>query len=160
MKSLARTLVGLALMLGWWTLRGPGDDHTETASKIPSVVWDGGAGSMTIHTESTTPAQMRVSFSVHSKDSEEPDPRLLESYEDVPAGSHSWAIDVPKDVGGYVELSATSPQPGDRLHWTIEVGGNTVDEQSDTLEQPLEPGYGFFLQSYFDEYATGELGEG
>ena len=157
-KSLAKTLVGLALILTWWTLRGPGGSTTETASRIPTVVWDGGAGSMTIRTETTTPAQMRVSFSEHSEQAETP--RSLESHEDIPAGSHSWTIEVPRDVGGYVELSATSPQPGDRLRWTIEAGGAKVDEQSDTLEKPLEDGYGFFLQSYFDEYATGELGEG
>jgi hypothetical protein len=157
-RSLAKTGVGLALVLGWWTLRAPGDSHTESASHIPQVVWSGGAGKLTIHTESTCAAQMRVSFSEHSEEQKEP--RLLETYEDVPAGSHSWTIDVPGDVGGYVELSATSPQPGDQLHWTIEVGGNTVDEQADTLEKPLEQGYAFFLQSYFDEYATGDLGEG
>lgn len=157
-KSLAKTLAGLALVLAWWTIRGPGDSNTETADHIPTVVWDGGAGSMTIHAESTCAVQMRVSFSEHPED--QGSPRLLETHEDVPAGSHSWTIDVPADVGGYVELSAPSPQPGDHLAWTIEVGGKTVDEQSDTLEKPLEQGYGFFLQSYFDEYATGELGEG
>lgn len=158
MKSLARTLIGLALVLGWWTLRGPGDSAGETADHIPSVVWDGGAGAMTIRTETTCPAQMRVSFSDHGEEVESP--RSLEAWENVPAGSHSWTIDVPGEVGGYVELSAESPQPGDRLTWSIEVGGATVDEQTETLEKALEPGYGFFLQSYFDDYATGTFGEG
>lgn len=157
MKSLAKTLIGLALILAWWTLRGPGESSGASADHIPKVVWDGGAGQLTIRTETSCPAQMRVSFNEHS---ENPDSRSLETYEDVPAGSHSWTIDVPSDVGGYVELSATSPHPGDRLRWTIEAAGTTVDEQADTLEKPLEEGYGFFLQSYFDDYATGALGEG
>ena len=156
-KSLAKTFVGLALVLTWWTLRAPGDDHTETAHRIPTVVWDGGAGTLTIHTETTSAAQMRVSFHEQSQD---PKARLLETYEDVGPGSHSWTIDVPKEVGGTVELSATSPKPGDRLHWTLEAAGNVVDEQNETLEKPLEPGYGFFIQAYFEDFASGELGDG
>jgi hypothetical protein len=158
MKSLAKTLVGLALVLSWWTLRGGGDSNTETTSKIPTVVWDGGAGQMTIHAETSCAAQMRVGFSDHREGVK--DPRDLNAWEDIPAGSHSWTIDVPADVGGYVELSAAEPKPGDHLRWSIEVGGATVDEQSDTLEKALEPGWGFALQSYFDDYATGTLGEG
>ncbi|HVN37117.1 MAG TPA: hypothetical protein VMW19_02960, partial [Myxococcota bacterium] len=156
-KSLAKTLVGLALVLVWWTLRGAGDAHTETARRIPTVVWDGGAGTLTIHAETTTPAQMRVSFHEQSQD---PKARLLETYEDVGPGSHSWTIDVAKEVGGTVELSATSPRPGDRLHWTLEAAGNVVDEQNETLEKPLEPGYGFFIQANFEDFASGELGDG
>jgi hypothetical protein len=156
-KSLLKTLVGLALVLAWWTIRGPGEDHTETANRIPTVVWDGGAGTLNIHAETTTAAQMRVSFHEQSDDAKA---RTLETYEDVGPGSHAWTIDVPKDVGGTVELSATSPKPGDRLHWSIDAAGNTVDEQNETLEKPLEQGYGFFIQAYFEDYATGELGEG
>lgn len=157
-KSLAKTLVGLAVVLAWWTIRGPGDSNTETADRIPEVVWDGGAGSMTIRAETTTPAQMRVSFSRDSGDGEEW--HSLETHEAVSPGSHSWTIDVPGEVGGYVELTATSPQPGDRLTWSIEAAGATVDEQTQTLEKPLEEGWAFGLQTYFDEYATGTLGDG
>jgi hypothetical protein len=158
MKSLVKTIAGLAVVLAWWTIRGPGDDHTESTRKIPAVVWDGGAGSMTIHAETSCPAQMRVGFSDHREDVE--DPRSLNAWEDIPAGRHSWTIDVPAEVGGYVELSATEPKPGDTLSWSIEAAGTTVDEQSETLEQPLQQGYGFFIQSYFDDYATGTLGDG
>jgi hypothetical protein len=157
-KSLAKTLAGLAIVLAWWTIRGPGESTGETADHIPTVVWDGGAGTLTIHAETSTPAQMRVSFSEHDENLESP--RSLETYEDVTAGSHAWTISVPANVGGYVELSATEPQPGATLRWTLEANGTKVDEQSDQLEKPLEPGYGFFLQTYFDDYGTGELGEG
>jgi len=156
-KSLLKTLVGLALVLAWWTLRGPRDDHTETASRIPTVVWDGGAGTLMIHTETTRAAQMRVSFHERSDDA---GARSLDAHEDVGPGKHSWTIDVPKEVGGTVELSATSPHPGDHLHWSIDAAGNTVDDQDESLEKPLEPGHGFFLQAYFEDYASGELGEG
>ena len=158
MKNLAKALVGLVLVLAWWTIRGPGDSGGEQSDHIPAVVWGGGAGSMAIHAETSGPAQMRVSFSDHGENVEKP--RSLETWQDVPAGSHDWTIDVPAAVGGYVEITAKSPQPGDKLRWSIQVGGNTVDEQSDTLEKPLEQGWAFGLQSYFDDYATGTLGEG
>lgn len=157
LKSLAKTLVGLALVLAWWTIRGPGESDTETASSIPTVVWDGGAGTFSIHAETSAPAQMRVSF---YENSESDDARSLETHQDVAAGIHNWTISVPANVGGYVELSATDPQPGTTLSWTLQAGGATVDEQTEQLEKPLEQGYGFFLQTYFDDYATGELGEG
>ncbi|HEX5066634.1 MAG TPA: hypothetical protein VFY49_11005 [Myxococcota bacterium] len=156
-KSLGKTLLGLAVVLAWWTIRGPGDSDTETASSIPTVVWDGGSGTFSIHAETSAPAQMRVSF---HENKESDDARSLETHQDVAPGVHDWTISVPADVSGYVELSATDPQPGTTLSWTLQANGNTVDEQSDQLEKPLEEGYGFFLQTYFDDYSTGELGEG
>ena len=157
LKSLGKTLLGLVVVLAWWTIRGPGDSDTETSSSIPTVVWDGGAGQLSIHAETSTPAQMRVSF---YEESESDDARSLESHEDVTPGIHNWTISVPANVGGYVELSATDPQPGATLSWTLEAAGKLVDEQSERLDQPLQEGYGFFLQTYFDDYATGELGDG
>ena len=157
MKSIVRVALGLALVLAWWTLRG-GGDATETADSIPAVVWEGGGGNLTIHAETTCPARLRIGFSDHAEGVESP--RSLETYEDVPAGKHSWTIAVPAQVGGYVELGADSPHPGDRLSWTIKVGGTAVDEQSDTLDRPLESGTAFFIQSYCDDYASAPLGDG
>jgi hypothetical protein len=156
MKSIAKTALGLALVLAWWTLRGPGENTTATADEIPSVVWEGGGGSVTIRAETTTPARMRVHFSDEAADGES---RSLETWEDVAAGSHSWTIAVPANVSGYLELGATAPNPGDRLRWSIEAGSSTVDEQDQTLEQPLEENHAFALQMCFDDLASGTLGE-
>jgi hypothetical protein len=49
--------------------------------------------------------------------------------------------------------------PGDELRWTVAVNGETVEEQSERVEEPLKKGYGFFLQTYFDDYASGTLGD-
>ena len=99
---------------------------------------------------------MRVSFSKEGESGEE---RHLETWEDVAAGHHVWTIDVPSGVGGYVELGAVDPKPGDELRWTVAVDGETVDEQTEALEKPLEENYAFFLQAYFDDYASGTLAE-
>ena len=157
MKGLLKSAAGLALVLGWWTLTGRGDDpNHESASQIPTMVWEGGGGSLAIEADTSTAAQMRVSFSQAGEEGEE---RSLQTREDVAAGHYSWTIDVPSGVGGYVELGAVDPKPGDELRWTVAVNGDTVDEQSDTLEKPLEKGYGFALQTYFDDYASGALGD-
>ena len=157
MKGFLKSAVGLALMLGWWTLTGDGDDpNSESASSIPTTVWEGGGARLAIEASTSSAAQMRVSFNKEGEDGEE---RHLETQEDVAAGHHSWTIDVPSGVGGYVELGAVDPKPGDELSWTVAVDGETVDEQTEALEKPLEENYAFFLQAYFDDYASGTLGE-
>jgi hypothetical protein len=157
MKALVKSLAGLALVLGWWTLTGDGDDPShETADRIPALVWEGGGAELAIEADTTTPAHMRVSFSERGESGEQ---RWLETWEAVEAGHHRWSIEVPEGVGGTVELGAVDPQPGDELRWTLRVDGEAVDEQAETLEQPLEEGYAFFLQTYFDDYAAGTLGD-
>jgi len=148
------SILGVVVMLAWWSFKGS-DANTESADKIPVKVWDGGAGTMTIETESTCAAQMRVSFNEEEKENG----RSLETYEDIPAGSHSWTIDVPATTRGYVELGAVDPKPGDKLSWKVSVNGRVMSEQSETLAQPLEKNTAFFLQSYFDDYATGTMEE-
>jgi hypothetical protein len=161
MSSLLRwvfkTVAGVAVMIAWWTFTGSEDDpNHETASSIPTTVWEGGGGRLAIEADTTTVAQMRVSFSERGEGNQ----RWLETHEDVGPGHHSWAIDVPNGVGGYVELGAVDPQPGDELSWTLAVNGETVDEQSEALEEPLQKGYAFFIQTYFDDYATADFEEG
>jgi hypothetical protein len=156
MKGLLKSLGGL--VPGWWTLTGAGDDpNQESADRIPTMVREGGGGSLAIEADTSSAAQMRVSFSREGEDGQQ---RSLHTWEEVAAGHHAWTIDVPNGVGGYVELGAVDPRPGDELRWTLAVNGETVDEQSDTLEKPLEKGWAFALRSYFDDYASGTLGDG
>src|SRR5262245_9889411 len=144
MKGVLKSLVGLVLALGWWTIRAePDDPNHESASRIPAMVWEGGGASLAIEADTTSAAQMRVSFSQAGEEGEE---RSLQTWEDVSPGHYSWTIDVPSGVGGTVELSAVDPKPGDQLRWVLAVNGDTVDEQADLLEKPLQKGYGFFLQ--------------
>lgn len=152
MKSLVRAVLGLVVVLGWWTLTGNRVSEAPVTA-VPPSVWGGGKGTLEIEVETTSPAEMRVSF---DRDETE---ESLESVEKVGAGVHRWTIDVPEDVGGYIELGAIDPRPGDRLDLSIRVDGRLVFEDSDELETALEPGYAFFVQAYFDEYAEGELSE-
>ncbi len=151
MKALVRTVLGLVLVLGWWTITGNLVSTEKALDKIPPTVFGGGGAKIEIEAETTSAARMMVGFSDESGD------RNLETWEDVPAGTFRWSVDVPSGIGGYVELNALEPKAGDRLKFRILANGRTVFEDSDQLEQPLEPGYAFFVQAYIEDYAKGEL---
>jgi len=85
---------------------------------------------------------MRVSFSQHDKPAGEQ--QTVETYEKIAAGTRSWTIDVPVHVGGYIEIGADKPSPGDRLAMKVKSNGRLVNEQTETLDQPLQSGYVFF----------------
>src|SRR5262245_40042015 len=106
-----------------------------------------------IEAETTTSARMLVGFNRDQRGDED----HLETYEDVPAGTYRWSIDVPTATGGYIEFNAVAPRAGDKLKIRVVSNGRTVFEDSDELNQPLEPGYAFFVQAYFDDYAKGKL---
>jgi hypothetical protein len=152
-KAVVRTVLGLALVLGWWTITGNSISTEPSQDRIPKSVFGGGGGKLEIEAETTSAARMAVSFS------DEGDDRHLETYEDVPAGTYRWIVDVPSEVGGYVELNAVAPKAGDRLKFRVLANGREVFTDSDQLEKPLEPGYAFFVQAYFDDYAKGKLSE-
>ena len=154
-KGLLKTVLGLVIVLGWWTLRGDNVD-IDTASEIPTQVWEGGAGTLSIEVDTSTPARMSIDFGENDEDESA---RSLDTWQEIGAGHHSFSIDVPAGVGGYVDLDAVAPEVGDTLSWRISAGGNVVDEQAQTLDEPLEDGWAFGLQAYFDDYATGTLGD-
>jgi hypothetical protein len=150
-KTIVRTVLGMVLVLGWWSFTGNSISTSPTTDKIPASVWGGGAGVLEIEAETTTPARMSLSFSRDAQDEH------IETYEDVPAGTFRWKIDVPSATSGYVELNALAPKPGDRVQFRILSNGRAVFEDVEQLDQPLEPGYAFFVQAYFDDYAKGKL---
>jgi hypothetical protein len=152
-KALVRTVLGLVLVLGWWTISGNRISTNPAQDKIPKSVFGGGAAKIEIEAETTSAARMLVSFSDDSGE------RHLETYEDVPAGTYHWSVDVPNEIGGYVELNAVEPKAGDRLKFRVLSNGRTVFEDSDQLAEALEPGYAFFVQAYFDDYSKGKLSE-
>jgi hypothetical protein len=150
-KAVVRAALGVVLMLGWWTLTGNLVSTNKAVAAIPASVFGGGAAKIEIEAETTTPARMMMGFSDESGD------HNLESYEDVAAGTYRWSIDVPSQIGGYVELNAVAPKAGDRIKFRVMSNGRTVFEDSNQLEKPLEPGYPFMVQSYFADYAKGKL---
>jgi hypothetical protein len=145
-------VLGMAITLTWWTIH-PGSSHTQSSSHIPDKVWKGGH-SLEIEVESSTAATMRVSFSQYDKPAGEQ--QTLETYEKIAAGTRSWTIEVPAHVGGYIEIQAETPSPGDKLSMKVKSNGKLVDNQTEKLEQALQAGYAFFLQVHFDDYSNAD----
>jgi hypothetical protein len=142
--------LSVAITLTWWTLR-KGDSHAQSSNSIPAEVWGGGPTKITVEAESSTTATMRISFSDHSRPAgEQP---MLETYEKMPVGARSWSVNVPDQVGRYLELGADHPKAGDTLKWRVLINGSVVNEDTQSLEKELAPNTAFFLQLYYDEYA-------
>jgi hypothetical protein len=142
-------LVGVVAMLAWFTY-GPKGKSVASGNHIPAKIGRGGQ-TLQIDAESSSSATMRVSFEDLSKPVGEQ--QSLQSWENIPAGTRSWSIDVPPGVGGYIELGADHPNPGDTLAMRVRMNGRLLDEQTDKLDAPLEPNTAFFLQDHFDDYS-------
>ena len=141
-------LVAVVAAIAWFTFGSRGKSASD--SHLPAKVGRGGQ-TLQIDAESSSAATMRVSFENPSKPAGQR--QLLQSFEKVPAGASSWNIDVPPGVGGYIQLGADHPNPGDKLTMRIRMNGRLLDEQTDILKAPLEPKTAFFLQDHFDDYS-------
>src|SRR6185436_9568694 len=122
-------------------------------SHIPAKVGEGG-NRLVVETETTTPATLRINFD----DLRKPIGQqiLLESWEKIPVGPHSWTVDIPSGIGGYIELEADHPNPGDTLTQRIRINGKEVDSQSDRLDSALQPNTAFFVQFHRDDFSSAE----
>ena len=147
-------ILGVVVMLAYWSFTGSGGSSSETKEGIPAKVWAGGAGKLTIEVETTCAARFSISFSEDKEDG-----KSLDTWTKVTAGTHSWTVDVPTAVGGYIDLSCEEAKVGDAAKWRILANGAVADEQSESLDEPLKPGWAFGLQAYFSDYSKGQLGE-
>jgi len=148
-------VLGVVITLTWWTIR-KGDSHVQSVSKIPAKVWAGGH-TLEVEAETSCAAKMSISFADISKPvGEQPQMQTLEK---VSPGTYTWTIDVPAQVGGYIELDADAPQVGDTLKIKVKIDGKFIGEDSGKLEKPLEPRYTFGVQRYYDDYSKAASGE-
>lgn len=146
---LGLSALGVVATLLWWTYHDKGSS-AHSMSHIPAKVGDGG-NRLEISVEASTPSTMRVSFDDLRKPAGEQ--ILIDSWEKIPAGAHTWAVDVPSGIGGYIELGADNPNPGDTLTQRVKVNGKAVDEQTDRLEGRLQPNTAFFVQFHADDFS-------
>lgn len=149
-KLLLRTALPLIVIaaLAWFAFGRKGG--SASASHLPEKVGRGGQ-TLEIDAQNSCPATMRVSFENPSKlAGQEPS---IQSSQKILAGESSWSIDVPPGVGGYIELDADRPNPGDTLSMRIRMNGRLLDQQTDKLDSPLQPKAAFFLRDHFDDYS-------
>ena len=149
---LGLSALGVVATLLWWTYHGTGSSAQST-SHIPAKVGEGGI-QLVVETEATTPATFRINFDDLRKPLGQQ--ILVESWEKIPAGPHSWTVDIPGGIGGYIELEADHPNPGDTLTQRIRVNGKEVDSQSDRLDSALQPNTAFFVQFHRDDFSSAE----
>jgi hypothetical protein len=145
------SVLGTAIVLVWWTYHGH-NTHSESSNTIPATVWGGGGAKITVEAESTTPATMSIEFNERNKSGGEP--KVLHTLEKFAPGTKTWTVDAPPNVGGYIELEAVHPKPGDKLKWRVTINGEQVGQEEDTLDQPLKNNEAMFLQLYFPDYAN------
>lgn len=158
-KRIVLGILGVAVMLCFWTVKGWFvDDANATVAHIPEKVWDGGGGTVFLEVESTEPARFSASFETNLA-IDDSDHKFLETWERVEPGLHVYKVDVPKGVSGIVEAGIDDPKVGAKVRVAVKVNGETVAEDSQTLTEPLQAGYGFFAQVELEDYVTGELSE-
>jgi hypothetical protein len=160
MKRAVMAVLGVAVVLGWWSLRGwfEGKAAAESYSHIPTQVWEGGGGKVTIVAESSEPGKVSASFETNNP-VDDKNHKFLEAWEKIGAGRHTFTLDVPPNVGGTVEVDVEDPKVGSKVRVEVEVNGQVVAADSATLDAPLKPGYAFFAQVELDDYATGKQSE-
>ena len=149
---LGLSALGIAATLLWWTYHDTGSS-AQSMSHIPAKVGEGG-NRLVVETETTTPSTFRITFD----DLRKPVGQqiLVESWEKIPAGPHSWTVDIPSGIGGYIELEADHPNSGDTLTQRIRINGKEVDSQSDRLDSALQPNTAFFVQFHRDDFSSAE----
>jgi hypothetical protein len=150
---LGLSALGVAATLLWWTYHNTGSS-AQSVSHIPAKVGEGG-NRLVVETETTTPSTFRINFD----DLRKPIGQqiLVESWEKIPAGPHSWTVDIPSGIGGYIELEADHPRPGDTLTQRIHINGKEVDSQSERLDSALQPDTAFFVQFHRDDFSRAEV---
>src|SRR5262249_4102102 len=146
---LGLSVLGTVATLLWWTYHDKGS-NAQSMSHIPGKLAEGG-NQLVIEVEGSTPATMRIDFEDLGKPVGQQ--ILLNAWEKVPAGLHTWTIDVPSGVGGYIEFEADQPKPGDTLTQRIKMNGTEVDRQSERLDSALEPNTAFFVQFQRNDFS-------
>jgi hypothetical protein len=148
---LGLSVLGTVATLLWWTYHDKGSSSSaQSMSHIPAKVADGG-NQVTIEVDGSTPSTLRVDFQDLSKPMGHQ--ILLNAWEKVPSGAHSWMVDIPNGIGGYIEFEADHPNPGDTLTQRVKINGKEVDSQSERLDSALQPNTAFFVQFERDDFS-------
>lgn len=152
LKKILSSLLGVLVMLAWWTIRGSHAPPEQVVNTVPTKVWDGGGGTIAIDVDTNVDATLSIGFSERRDGG-----RRMTTLEKVGPGTHSWSVEVPRNAGGYIEFEADAPKPGAAMSWTLRHDGRRIASQSETLDQPLGKNEAFFLQEYYDDYSKPEV---
>lgn len=157
LKKVGMTVLGMVLVLGWWTLTGKHESVKSAPEKMPLKFLAGGGGTLVIEADSTAPATLR--YTLHGPLSDGHAKDQVEGYEKVAAGHSSWVTEIAPNTGVSLELEATNPAPGAKLTWTVKLNGKEIDSQSEALQGELKANEAFFIQYNQDNLSKPEEGE-
>jgi len=153
MKNLVFGILGTLTMLAWWNYGGDANTgFTPEDQSLPSVIAGGGrAIAIALHTSGPVYFSATFACGEAANDSE------IHGREELPAGDHRFAFDVSGDCDyAILESGAHAPPIGAELGWTVTVDDRPWQEEHRTLEEPLAPGYGFFLQTGWEDGSLNE----
>lgn len=161
LRKVLGSALGVLLCIAIWSiqdrLRG-GRPESDSSNSIPSEVWGGGGGVVTIEAECSEPAILAASFESNAPIDDD-EHQYLETWQEIQAGRHVFEIAVPSDVSGAIDLRVDEPHVGAKIKLRVLVDGESVSEESMRLDQPLQAGYGFSTGIALDDYASGRLSE-
>jgi len=150
LKKIGVSALGLVAVLAYWTFTGRNHPPTNSApAKMPAKFLNGGAGTLSIEANSTTPATFRYTLHGPYVDGKAKD--NIEGYEQLEAGLHSWTTEIAPNTGISIEWEARDPKPGAKLNWTVKLNGKELDTQEDTLQGELKANEAFFIQFERDD---------
>jgi hypothetical protein len=147
-RKMIFTVGGVALFM-MWTNVSSSDGASAYASTIPATVFDGGGGSLEVEFTTNQPAELGFAFERYDERADEA--RELGGSESFEPGTHRRAIDVSPSTYLYLELGVPDAEPGAEISWSVSIDGRVVMRASDRLEEPLGPGYAFFIQAEADD---------
>jgi hypothetical protein len=147
-------VLGVAMMLTWWTLTGKKADTTSRVTdQMPTRILSGGGQKLVIDVDTTGRGELAFDADLPGKPGERGESRTyLEKFD---AGHHTWVIELAPRTEGALELDAINPQVGTRLGWSITVDGKKLADESQALSEPLKPGEAFFLRAYLNQGEDG-----
>ena len=156
LKSLVITIAGTAAVLAWWTIGGGGggDVVAFTPDELPAVA-GGGGHAIEVQLSTSQPATFSVSFGCADGGD-----GLEESggAQQIEPGDHTFTFDV---AGGceyaILEAGVQEPAVGASLSWSVRVDGEDWAEEQQVLDAPLRDGYGFFLQTGWEDATLDEV---
>ncbi len=159
-RKVLGAIAGVLICIAIWTIQdkltGGGSD---TADSIPAEVWGGGGGVVTIEAEASEPANISVSF-YSNLPIDDPRHESLETWQEIPAGTHTFEIDVPANVSGSVWVRIDEPSVGAKVKVVVRrADGEVVAEDWLRLDEPLQAGYGFAAGVEIEDYARGKAAE-
>jgi hypothetical protein len=126
------------ILLALSAMTGCRRNEAAQESKIPSRVWDGGSGRLSIDANVTQEAFL--SLELHNSSNQ-----VLNAREDMSSGRHSWNVELAPGTGGTIRLQAKNPTPGAELSWIVKYNDAVVADSSSNLDRPLGSGEALFL---------------